>query len=420
MPEQIPRYLNNGFGYVPQSPGGGRFDAQEGLSQFISTIGQLSGMMGPLGSLIGTGLNFMGMNMQNRAQARMYEQYQSPQARMQQMVAAGINPNTAAAGIAGSAAPSMQAATAPDSMSLGQAIGNSVNNALQAEMQAAEVEKTKEETDYIKSKNEGQNIANAWANQEHAAALRKMVADGTVSEANARIISADAEYAEANAYEHFTQTMMNTQIMVQELANMQQDYVNKMAQYQLMLAQIGKTEAEIRKIFSDIGVNSALIGKINAETRNIDAGTAATWVNIEGQQIMNDINRVTLAFKQDSLKTMQLYGYRDDLSVQGNYMRLVAQGKQDDANNLMNDTYQFVTGTTTSGKYAGQENARKWISTITGGLMTVGGVILMATGAGAVPGAALTGVGLTTMSKSINSGKQPGYSTGYDFSHIPD
>lgn len=420
---EIPRYLNNGYGVVPNLPGNGRFDAQETAnSKMFSALGSLAGLIPGVGGILSTGMNLIGMHIQNKEQERMYQQYQSPQARMQQMVAAGINPNTAAQGIAGSAAPSMQAANAPDMSGLGEQVGNSVNNALQAELMKSEIQKNEADASLIDSRNTGQQIANVWANKEHAAALRKLVADGEISKANAKIIGADAEYAEANAYEKFQQTMMNTQIMVQELQNMQQEYVNMMAQYDVMLSQIGVNQAERAKIFSDIGVNNAMIGKINAETSNVMADTALAWQTMDMNRITNDINKVTLAFKQDVLKTMQLYGYRDDLSVQGNYMRMIAQGRRDDADRLMSDTYQYVTGATTTGKYASQDNARKWISNITGAVMTVGGVIMMATGAGAVPGAALTGAGLTTMSKgNFSSGNRPignSYDT-YDFSHLP-
>ena len=85
-----------------------------GLGETLSTTGQIAGYMGPIGAIIGAGLNFAGSYIQNENQKAMYEQYQSPQARMRQMVAAGINPNTAAAGIAGSAPPAMQAATIGD------------------------------------------------------------------------------------------------------------------------------------------------------------------------------------------------------------------------------------------------------------------------------------------------------------------
>ncbi len=76
MPEQIPRYLNNGYGFVPQLPGNGRFDVQElgnsgsGLS-FLSTM---SGLLPGVGGLLSTGLNLIGMNIQNRKQEQMYEQ----------------------------------------------------------------------------------------------------------------------------------------------------------------------------------------------------------------------------------------------------------------------------------------------------------------------------------------------------------
>lgn len=62
-----------------------------------------------MASVIGTGLSFLGGMYQNAMQERFYNQYQSPQARMRQMMEAGINPAAAAQGISGSAAPGMSA-----------------------------------------------------------------------------------------------------------------------------------------------------------------------------------------------------------------------------------------------------------------------------------------------------------------------
>lgn len=62
-----------------------------------------------MASVIGTGLSFLGGMYQNAMQEQFYNKYQSPQARMRQMMEAGINPNAAAQGVSGAAAPGMSA-----------------------------------------------------------------------------------------------------------------------------------------------------------------------------------------------------------------------------------------------------------------------------------------------------------------------
>lgn len=68
-------------------------------------IGGLASFIPYIGPMLGAGMNLMATGMQNRQQERFYGEYMSPEARMAQMRAAGINPNAAAQGISGSAAP---------------------------------------------------------------------------------------------------------------------------------------------------------------------------------------------------------------------------------------------------------------------------------------------------------------------------
>ena len=126
----------------------------------VSGLGSLASMMPAIGALVGGGMNMLNTAMQNRQQEKFYEEYMSPQARMRDMMAAGINPNAAAQGISGSSAPQMNAA-APTSAfsSLGEQLGQSVNTALSAQNIAADT-KQKE----VQAK--GQDIQNKIAEVE--------------------------------------------------------------------------------------------------------------------------------------------------------------------------------------------------------------------------------------------------------------
>ena len=78
-----------------------------GLKSYLSS-GSLIGALG------GVGMNLFNQYMQNNKNESFYNRYLTPEARMQLMARAGINPNAAARGIAGSNASPIQAATAND------------------------------------------------------------------------------------------------------------------------------------------------------------------------------------------------------------------------------------------------------------------------------------------------------------------
>lgn len=126
------------------NPAGG-FDAGFNIAKMgLSSIGAAASSFNPmsmlasgLGSLISGGMNLIQQNRQWKKQEEWYNKYQSPQAQMQQMVAAGINPNLAAGGIAGNGAgqsmsPATPSETAGVSGEIGQLIGNSFNSAVDA------------------------------------------------------------------------------------------------------------------------------------------------------------------------------------------------------------------------------------------------------------------------------------------------
>lgn len=138
--------LNRYFQYGTSMPSSG-FD----LSSLIAPVG---------GSILGAGLNFLGSAYQNYKQAQFYDKYMSPQARMEQMRAAGINPNAAAQGISGSSAPQVTASQPNGAFTgIGEQLGNSVNTALSAANIVADTKQKEVQA-------EGQDIQNKIAEVE--------------------------------------------------------------------------------------------------------------------------------------------------------------------------------------------------------------------------------------------------------------
>lgn len=129
-------------------------------SSGLSAMSGLASMIPVVGPMLGAGMNLIGQMMQNRQQEKFYNEYMSPAARMAQMRAAGINPNAAAQGISGAAAPQMNAA-APTSAfsSLGEALGQSVNTGLTAGNIAAQTKNLEVQT-------EGQDLMNKMTEVE--------------------------------------------------------------------------------------------------------------------------------------------------------------------------------------------------------------------------------------------------------------
>lgn len=129
-------------------------------SEALSAAGGVASMIPVVGPLLGAGLNMASQAMQNAKQEEFYSKYMSPQARMAQMRAAGINPNAAAQGISGSSAPQMNAASPTGAFSsLGEALGNSVNTALTAGNIAAQ-------THNLEVQTEGQDLMNKMTEVE--------------------------------------------------------------------------------------------------------------------------------------------------------------------------------------------------------------------------------------------------------------
>lgn len=91
---------------------------------------------------------------QNYKQEQFYNQYQSPEARMRQMRAAGINPNAAAEGIAGASPSPMQATGFGSFDAAGQAIGDMYLAKVQKDNIEANTKNINQDTENKKTEND--------------------------------------------------------------------------------------------------------------------------------------------------------------------------------------------------------------------------------------------------------------------------
>jgi len=303
----------------------------------------LSSIVPFIGPLLGAGMNMLAQYSQNQMQKQMFEDYMSPQARMAQMRAAGINPNAASQGISGSSAPQMNAAAPTNAYSgLGEQLGNSVNTALTADAIKAGIRKTDAETELTDSLNTGKQIENKYADAMQNATLKKLVSDGTISEHQANIIAIDDYYHGAEAAAHLEQTYLTIEQMSATLQNTQQEYFNLLAQEYATMQAGQLSEAQIHKVFSDIGLNNAQIEKIAHETENIDASTMAITQSISESQARERLTRAQAQYSEKVYNTWRDSGWNVNSDVNSNFQRLCMEGKIDQAKTILNGTKAMI------------------------------------------------------------------------------
>lgn len=309
----------------------------------LSAAGDAASMIPYIGPFLGAAFNMASMGIQNSEQERMYNMYMSPQARMAQMKAAGINPAAAAQGVSGSSAPQMNAA-APSSAftGLGEQLGNSVNTALTADAIRAGINKTNAETELTNSLNVEKTTTNKYLDAMQNAALRNLVNQGTISEHQANIIAVDDYYKGAEAELHFQQSYVALQQMSAQLQNTQQEYFNLLAQEYATMMQGQLSEAQIQKVFSDIGLNNAQIEKIAHETVNIDAATMATMQNISESQSRERLNRAHAQYQEKVNEVWNNSGWNMNSDVNSNFYSMCMQGDYKGAEKLMQGTQALI------------------------------------------------------------------------------
>ena len=259
--------------YMSQLPSGNPAAASSGAGNALSALGGLASGIPLIGSVISAGMNLFGQKMQNDHQMEMWRlnnEYNSPQAMMERMKAAGINPNAAAQGISGApaagAATMPQAAQAPDLSSVGAALGNSVNNALSAEIMRADVEQRDAQTENIKtdtklkeSQNVGQQIENQNRQDVIDKTLRQMDDKHVIDNHTSHMLANDSALSDILFTGKITQFWMNVAMMGQDLLNAQAEHENILA--------------EINRRYSEASLNLQYASESSARERNVDKDT---------------------------------------------------------------------------------------------------------------------------------------------------
>lgn len=316
---------------------------QSPSASVASGLGGLASAMPFIGPILGAGLNIYAQQQQNAKQEAFFEQYMSPQARMAQMRAAGINPNAAAQGISGASAPQMNAAAPTGAFSsLGEQLGNSVNNALSAKAISAGIDKTNAETDLTNSLNVEKQTTNKYLDAMQNATLRNLVNQGNITEHQANIIAVDDYYKGAEAAAHLEQTYMVLDKIAAEVRNEEQQYYNLLAQEYATMQAGQLSEAQIHKVFSDIGLNNAQINKIAHEVEGIDASTMATMQSISESQARERLTRVQAQEQEKYLSIWNNSGFNMKSDVNANFHGMIANGDIDGATKILKGTEAMI------------------------------------------------------------------------------
>lgn len=281
---------------VPSTPSSGSDIQGSGI---VSSLPFIGGMLGAVG-------NIASQAFQNSTQERFYNDYMSPQARMAQMRAAGINPNAAAQGISGSSAPSM-VASAPNSAfsDIGRQLGESVNTSLTAQNIVADTrEKEAASEDYKSSaklkdsQNVGQQIENANKQDWYDKVLREMDNKNLIDKTEYRILSNDAALSDALYTGKIYQFWIG-------LAQQCQDLINAEEEHNLIIA-------SIKEKYSNIALNAEL-----AETED------AKQLNIRKDTELKEEDRRYKAFRRNMIST---FHYDPDSPVESNIAFAMAVG----------------------------------------------------------------------------------------------
>lgn len=312
-------------------------------AQDLKTMGSLVSIIPYVGPILGALANFGSTVYQNRQQEYFYNKYMSPAARMAQMRAAGINSNAAAEGIAGSSAPQMTAATPNNAFgALGEALGNSANTALTADVLHSEARKNNSEAGLNDSLNTEKTITNKYLDRMQSAALNKLRQEGRIDESTANMLAVDEAYKPATAYANYSQLMLNLGKTATELELLSANIVHEYAAaYQAMMA-ASLSEAQIHKVFSDIGVNNAMIEKISHECNEIDARTAATYQEINESTARTTLIGIQTKFQQDYYDIWQNTGFNWNSDVEKSIVGAWANMHQDEATRMQKGLKQYI------------------------------------------------------------------------------
>lgn len=287
--------------YMPMRQSEGLFSQ---FQNFMRGNPLMSTILGGAGSLIGSGLNFLGQHMQNSWNERMWNEmneYNTPEAQIQRFLDAGVNPAAAVASVTGTPNMTTMAQTGASSATAQGDLGEIGANAnirfsesenLQAQKEVAEAQK-----DYIESMTTGQDITNKWLDAKENASLKKLLQEGRISESTANMLAVDEFYKGREAAGHWMQTQLRISQMAQECKNLEADYFNKLAEYKVLMTQAGLNEALIQKAFSDIGLNNAQIAHLDHLNTYYDASAAVQWQNVNESKARTMLTQIQVEFE---------------------------------------------------------------------------------------------------------------------------
>ena len=198
------------------------------------------------------GLGLLSNQMNRDWSEQQYLKYQSPQAIMQQMIDAGINPNAAAQGISGSGPASMMNTASQVTPDFGAIGSDAVNAYYGAKIADAQEENIKADTDYTRSKTVGQDIENDWSPEQFRTAIAEALSRITKNDTDSKYV----EEQTRQLIEMFPDQKELLHFKVEEVKEM----VEKIKKERDVMDQ------EIRESESRIGVNGAQKAKLDSET----------------------------------------------------------------------------------------------------------------------------------------------------------
>lgn len=246
--------MRSGLQQMPLQYGVGSSSPSDAVSQ----LGYLAGFMPGIGSVLGAGLNLLGVGLQNRQNERYYEEYASPVAQMSQMKQAGINSNAAAQGIAGANAQTPTAASMNDGVgiasNIAELLGGSVNSMLQAK-------NLQSQTDNVDAQTAATKLQTRFDSDSYSDRLAYLENLGLISH---------EQYVQAAEY-----SSKYPEILSQGLEETKSRIRSNDAQVKVLDQQeknlkeeVSKIKEEIRKLKSDELVNESIIG-VNRATENL-------------------------------------------------------------------------------------------------------------------------------------------------------
>lgn len=339
-----------GSGYIPENYG---MIANKGGNNFMETMSLINeglgtALGGPVGSLIGAGLNFIGgqlnADLQQRRQEELYKKFMSPQARMRDMVEAGINPAAAAQGISGAGNASMPSAPAATSSSpgLAETLGQSNNTYLSADVAKAQADLLNSERHLADSQNTEQVVKNRYIERQQMATLNSLLIHNDIDSNVANMIAIDEYYKGAEAQAHWQQTVMALTETAQRIENLNQEYFNMLAQEVLIYEQAGLTRNQAEHELVKIGLTKAEISQVYYNIDNIDANTMLTMQNISESESRERLNKAHSWYQEQVNSVWKNSGYNMNSDFNGNFYGNIMQGNIKGASKMLSGMTAYI------------------------------------------------------------------------------